>query len=397
MLLKPLEASMDPHQEICRAIDAYRETAVATSRSIHDRPEPRFEEVFAAEQLTGAAAAMGLQVERGIAGLKTAFRAEFGGHGPTVAIFAEYDALPNGHSCGHNLIAGAALAAIAGLHAVAPQLKGKIVFMGTPAEEGGGGKVILMNRGALKGVDAAMMAHPMDCEWSTMPALATHGVRLKFRGKASHAAIAPWDGSSALAAMLLTFHAVDMARLHFRDGSRVHGIITNGGQAANIIPELTECQFTTRAYTSKYAEEMAQRVIQCARGAAMAVGTQVEESNFSGYKNMVTNLSVAHRYAQHSQALGTPSPDPPLGLPTGSTDMGDISHRMVAIHPVFAISSPGEGTCHEDAFVRHADSPRGYDAMTRVAKALAMTAYDLLAEPELLASAKAEFAQSKES
>ncbi|MGH7779176.1 MAG: amidohydrolase [Candidatus Binataceae bacterium] len=388
---------MEPHQEICRAIDAYRETAVATSHAIHERPEPRFEEVFAAEQLADAAQALGISVERGIAGLKTAFRAEFGGRGPTVAIFAEYDALPNGHSCGHNLIAGAALAAVAGLHSIAPHLKGKIIFMGTPAEEGGGGKVILMNRGALKGVDAAMMAHPMDGEWSTMPALATHGVRFKFRGKASHAAIAPWDGSSALAAMLLTFHAVDLARLHFRDGSRVHGIITNGGQAANIIPELTECQFVTRAFTSKYAEEMAQRVIQCARGAAMATGTQVEESAFGGYKNMITNLTLAHRYAAHSQALGTTSLDPPHGLPTGSTDMGDVSHRMVAIHPIFAIANPGDGTCHEDAFVRHSDSERGYDAMIRVAKALAMTAYDLLAEPELLAAAKKEFAQSAES
>lgn len=397
MLLKPLEALMDPHQEICRAIDAYRETAVATSRSIHEHPERSFEEVFAADQLAAAAQALGLTVEREIAGLKTAFRAEFGGRGPTVAIFAEYDALPNGHSCGHNLIAGAALAAVAGLHAITPQLKGKIVFMGTPAEEGGGGKVILMNRGALKGVDAAMMAHPMDCEWSTMPALATHGVRLKFRGKASHAAIAPWEGSSALAAMLLTFHAVDMARLHFRDGSRIHGIITNGGQATNIIPELTECNFATRGFTSKYAKEMAQRVILCARGAAMATGTQVEETNFAGYQNMITNLTVAHRYAEHSQALGTLSPDPPPGLPTGSTDMGNISHRIVAIHPVFAIASAGEGTCHEDAFARHADSPRGYDAMIRVAKALAMTAYDLLAEPALLVAAKAEFAKSVES
>jgi len=388
---------MDPHHEICRAIDAYRDTAVATSHAIHEHPESRFEEVFAAEQLTGAAQALGLAVERGIAGLKTAFRAEFGAHGPSVAIFAEFDALPNGHSCGHNLIAGAALAAVAGLHSIAPHLKGKIVFMGTPAEEGGGGKVILMNRGALKGVDAAMMAHPMDGEWSTMPALATYGVRLKFRGKAAHAAIAPWDGSSALAAMLQTFHAVDSARLHFRDGSRVHGIITNGGQASNIIPELTECQFVTRAFTSKYAKEMAERVIQCARGAAMATGTQVEETVSAGYKNMITNRAVAHRYAEHSKALGTPSPDPPPGLPTGSTDMGDVSHRMIAIHPVFAITSPGEGTCHEDAFVRHADSPRGYDAMIRVAKALAMTAFDLLAEPELLASAKAEFAQSVES
>lgn len=388
---------MDPHQEICRAIDAYRETAVATSRSIHDHPEPRFEEVFAAEQLTGAARALGLQVESGIAGLKTAFRAEFGGHGPTVAIFAEYDALPNGHSCGHNLIAGAALAAVAGLHSIAPHLKGKIVFMGTPAEEGGGGKVILMNRGALKGVDAAMMAHPMDGEWSTMPALATHTIKLTFHGRAAHASLAPWNGSSALAAMLQTFHAVDMARLHFRDGSRVHGIITNGGQATNIIPELTECQFVTRARTAKYAKEMAERVIRCAEGSAMAAGTRVEHASHAGYKNMINNMTVAHRYAAHSAALGAPSPDAPLDLPTGSTDMGDISHRFVAIHPIFAIATPGEGSCHEDGFVRHADSPRGYDAMIRVAKALAMTAYDLLAEPELLASAKAEFAQHADS
>ncbi|HUY29100.1 MAG TPA: amidohydrolase [Candidatus Binataceae bacterium] len=388
---------MDPHQEIIRAIDAYRPTVVAASKAIHDRPEPRFEEVFAAEQLSAAAAALGLNVEHGVGGLKTAFRAEFGKDGPTVAIFAEYDALPNGHSCGHNLIAGAALAAVAGLHAIAPRLNGKIVFMGTPAEEGGGGKVILMNRGALKGVDAAMMAHPMDGEWSTMPALATHGVRLTFHGKAAHAALAPWDGSSALAAMLQTFHAVDMARLHFRDGSRIHGIITNGGQATNIIPELTECQFVTRARGAKYAREMAERVIRCAEGAAMSAGTRVEHSNNAGYKNMINNMTVAHRYAAHSAALGAPAPDAPLDLPTGSTDMGDISHRFVAIHPVFAISSPGEGTCHEDAFVRHADSRRGYDAMIRVAKSLAMTAYDLLAEPDLLASAKAEFAASKES
>lgn len=386
---------MDPHQEICRAIDAYRETAVTTSHAIHEHPELKFKEVFAAEQLCAAASALGIHVERAVAGLETAFRADFGAGGPTIAILAEYDALPNGHSCGHNLIAGAALAAVAGLHAIAPQLKGKIVFMGTPAEEGGGGKIILMNRGALKDVDAAMMAHPMDGEWSTMPALATYGVRLKFHGKAAHAAIAPWDGSNALAAMLQTFYAVDQARLHLRDGSRVHGIITNGGQATNIIPELTECHFVTRALTSKYAKEIAERVTQCARGAAMAAGTRVEETITSGYKNMVTNLTLAHRYAEHSRALGAPSPDPPPGLPTGSTDMGDVSHRMIAIHPVFAISNPGEGTCHEDVFVRHADSPRGYDAMIRVAKALAMTAYDLIAEPELLAAAKAEFAAGR--
>lgn len=389
---------MEAHQSICGAIDNFRETAVSVSRSIHDRPEPKFEEHFAAEQLSKAAAGLGLKVETGIAGMKTAFRAEFGnGNGPTVAIFAEYDALPNGHSCGHNLIAGAALCATAGLSAIADKLPGRIVFMGTPAEEGGGGKILLLERGALKGVDAAVMAHPMDMEWSTMPALATRHLEITFTGKASHAALAPWEGSSALAAMLQTFHAVDMARLHFRDGTRMHGIITNGGQAVNIIPERTECMFLARAKTSKYVGEMADRVAKCAEAAAMATGTRADVKIIGGYKNMINNYTIARRYSELTGTLGVKAPEAPVDLPTGSTDMGDISHAMPAIHPTFAIAQHGEGSCHEDRFVAHADSSRGYDAMIRVGKALAMTAYDLIADKELMAAAKAEFAQRKES
>jgi amidohydrolase len=389
---------VDAREAICGAIDAFRETAIAVGRSIHSRPELKFEERFAAAELCKVAAALGLQVETGITGLETAFRAEFGrGAGRTVAIFAEYDALPNGHSCGHNLIAGAALSAVAGLCAIADRLPGRIVFMGTPAEEGGGGKISLLERGALRGVDAAMMAHPMDMEWSTMPALATRHLRIAFSGRASHAALAPWEGSSALAAVLQTFHAVDMARLHFRDGSRIHGIITDGGQAVNIIPERAECLFLARARTSAHAEEMAKRVTRCAEAAAMATGTRVEARVEGGYKNMINNLSMARRYAAHTESLGAHSPEAPLDLPTGSTDMGDISHAMPAIHPVFAIAGHGEGSCHEDAFVSHANSSRGYEVMIRVAKALAMTAYDLLADDELMTAAKAEFDRRRES
>jgi len=389
---------MEAHKVICSAIDNFRETAVAISRSIHARPELKFEEHFAAEQLAKGATALGLKVETGIAGLATAFRAEFGrASGPTVAIFAEYDALPNGHSCGHNLIAGAALSAVAGLSSIGDQLPGRIVFMGTPAEEGGGGKILLLQRGALKGVDAAVMAHPMDMEWSTMPALATRHLHLTFRGRAAHAALAPWDGSSALAAVLQTFQAVDMARLHFRDGSRIHGIITNGGQAVNIIPERTECMFLARGKTSKYVEQMAARVIQCAEGAAMATGTKAEVEVVGGYKNMINNYTMARRYAAHSESLGVRAPEAPLDLPTGSTDMGDISHAMPAIHPTFAIARHGEGSCHEDRFIAHADSSRGYDAMIRVAKSLAMTAYDLISDQALMAAAKAEYAERQES
>ncbi len=389
---------MDAREAIRGAVDAFRETAIAVGRSIHSRPELKFEERFAAAELCKAAAGLGLEVETGSAGLETAFRAEFGrGAGRTVAIFAEYDALPNGHSCGHNLIAGAALSAVAGLSAIADRLPGRVVLMGTPAEEGGGGKILLLERGALRGVDAAMMAHPMDMEWSTMPALATRHLRITFSGRAAHAALAPWEGSSALAGVLQTFHAVDMARLHFRDGSRIHGIITDGGQAVNIIPERAECLFLARARTSPHAEEMAKRVIRCAEAAAMATGTRVDAKIEGGYKNMINNLSIARRYAAHTESLGAHSPEAPPDLPTGSTDMGDISHAMPAIHPTFAIARHGEGSCHEDAFVSHADSSRGYEAMIRVAKALAMTAYDLLADEELMAAAKAEFDRRRES
>ncbi|HYB90559.1 MAG TPA: amidohydrolase [Candidatus Binataceae bacterium] len=388
---------MDAHSEICSAIDRYRDKAVKISHEIHEHPELMFQEHFAAGALTAAARELGLEVEMGIGELKTAFRAEFGKAGPTVAIMAEYDALPNGHSCGHNLISGAALSAVAGLSAIGARLPGRIVFLGTPAEEGGGGKIILHRRGVLKGVDAAMMAHPMDAEWSTMPALATATVRLTFHGRAAHASVAPWDGSSALSALIQTFVSVDAARLHFRDGSRIHGIITNGGQAPNIIPEKAECVFTTRAKTSKYALEIAARVVRCAEGAAMASGTRVEHRIAPGYKNMINNLSIAQRYSAHTEALGARASVAPPDLPTGSTDMGDISHEIPSIHPIFAIAGRGEGSCHEDAFVAHADSPRGYDAMIRVAKALAMTAYDLLAEPELLAAAREEFAHREES
>jgi amidohydrolase len=388
---------MAVHEEICRAIDRYRDEPVGLGRKVHARPELKFEEHFAADLLSAAVNKLGVQVERGVGGLKTAFRATAGKPGPTIAILAEYDALPNGHSCGHNLICTAALCAFAGLAAIGERLPGRVMILGTPAEEGGGGKIILLERGELKGVDAAMMVHPMDGEFATLPALATRHLRITFHGRASHAAAAPWAGASALAAVIQTFQSVDAARLHFRDGSRIHGIITNGGQAVNIVPEKTECEFLCRAYTTKYAHEIADRVLRCAEAAAMATGTRTEHEIVGGYKNLINNLTMAHRYARHSEALGTSAPDAPPDMPTGSTDMGDVSHAMPAIHPVFRIADPGAGNCHEDRFEKHTDTPRAYDAMIRVAKAMAMTAYDLMADPSLLEAARAEFASRRES
>jgi len=383
---------MGTHEQICKAIDARKDEIVHVSHAIHEHPELKFEEHFASDLLAQAIRGFGLEVQTGTCGLPTAFRAEFGRSGPTIAILAEYDALPNGHSCGHNLISGAAVAAAAGLVAIRQTLPGRIVLLGTPAEEGGGGKITLLTKGAFASVDAALMAHPYDAEYCSIPALATQHLRITFHGRAAHAAVAPWDGASALSAIIQTFQSVDAARLHFRDSSRVHGVITNGGQAVNIVPELTQCEFLARATTSAYAAEIAQRILRCAQAAADATGVRMEHQLIGGYKNMINNRAMAQLYACHSATLGAPAPEAPPGMPTGSTDMGDISHALPSIHPLFQISDTGKGNCHEDAFVRYTDSERGYAAMIRVAKAMALTAYDLLAEPQALASAKAEFA-----
>jgi amidohydrolase len=386
---------MEAYTEICRAIDAYQEKMVSLSHEIHEHPELKFREHFACDLLARAIRELGLEVQTGVGGLDTSFRTIFGNPGATIAILAEYDALPNGHSCGHNLIAGAALAAAAGLASMRQKLPGQIVLMGTPAEEGGGGKITLLDKGGFEGVDAAMMAHPADCEYSSIPVLAMQHLRITFHGRAAHAAAAPWSGVSALSAVLQTFQSVDAARLHFRDLSRVHGIITNGGQAVNIVPELAECEFSARAITAKHADEIAERIRRCADAAAMTTGASVDHEVICAYKNMISNRTITQVYERNSAALGTVVREAPPGTPTGSTDMGDVSHAVPAIHPTFQISNQGEGTCHEDAFVRYSDSERGYTAMIRVAKAMALSAYDLLAKPEALAAAKAEFASTK--
>ena len=386
---------MEVHTEICRAIDNYQQRVVALSHAIHQRPELKFREHFACDLLTRAVRELGLEVQVGIGGLETSFRCKFGNSGPTIAILAEYDALPNGHSCGHNLIAGAALAAAAGLASMRQKLPGEIVLMGTPAEEGGGGKITLLRNGAFSGVDAAMMAHPADCEYSAIPVLAMQHLRISFHGRAAHAAAAPWNGVSALSAVLQTFQSVDAARLHFRDLARVHGIITNGGQAVNIVPQLAQCEFSARALTAKHTGEIAERIRRCADAAAMSTGASVDYETICAYKNMISNGTMVQIYERNSGALGTVTRQAPAGTPTGSTDMGDVSHEMPAIHPMFQISEQGQGTCHEEAFVRYSDSERGYAAMIRVAKTMALSAYDLLSNPTALAAAKAEFAAAQ--
>jgi metal-dependent amidase/aminoacylase/carboxypeptidase family protein len=239
-----------------------------------------------------------------------------------------------------------------------------------------------------------MMFHPFDRDVLVHPALANLWVEMRFHGKPSHAAIAPWDGSSALTACLETFRLVDSQRVHFKDGVRVHGFVTNGGQAVNIIPELAAAQFSVRAPERGELERVRAIVERCARGAALACGVEVETSARDGYRDMRHNMALARRFGAHLEKLGrTPAlHDPTVG--SGSTDMGDVSHAVASIHPWLAICGAGETTCHQHAFQACAGSEQGAATMLVAAKAMALTAADVLVDDALRVEAKREFAAS---
>jgi len=377
-----------------RRVDELRPVLVELAQKIHDHPELRWQEHRAAEWICETLTRVGnVEVERSLCDYPTAFRAKVGSAGgATVAIFAEYDALPEiGHACGHNLIAGGAVGAFLALASQGNSLPGNVLIVGTPAEEGGAGKIRLLERGAFQGVDAAMMFHPFDRDLLAHPALASKWVELRFSGKPSHASAAPWDGQSALTACLETFRLIDSQRVHFRDGVRVHGFVTNGGQAVNIIPEHASAEFSVRAKTHAELERVQAIVERCARGAALACGVSVELSVRTGYREMKNNMALAKRFGAALESLGRKGREFDERVGAGSTDMGDVSLALPSIHPYLAICDEGESLCHEHRFLECAKSERGFETMLVGAKALARTAVDLLEDARLLADVKAEW------
>jgi metal-dependent amidase/aminoacylase/carboxypeptidase family protein len=218
---------------------------------------------------------------------------------------------------------------------------------------------------------------------------------MRFRGTPSHAALAPWEGQSALTACLQTFHLIDSQRVHFRDGVRVHGFVTNGGQAVNIIPEFASAEFSVRARDMTELERVRAIVERCARGAALACGVEVEITQREGYRDMVNNMTLARRFGVHLGALGRQGAEGDDTVGAGSTDMGDVSHAVPSIHPWIAICEKGETTCHQHAFAQCAGSERGQEAMLRAAKAMAMTAADVLLDASLREAVRREFEARK--
>ena len=380
-------------------IDKERDALVELSLALHRDPEVAYQEHRASERIASFLAERGFEVERPYKGFETSYRGDAKGRapGPTVAILAEYDALPDiGHACGHNLIAMMGTAAAIGAREVLGELAGSIAAIGTPAEEGGGGKVALVRAGGFEGVDAAMMVHPSSRTLSGRTSLASNRVELEFYGKAAHAAAQPDRGINALDGLIQTFNAVNAMRQQLKPDARVHGIITSGGSAANIIPEYAAGKFSVRARDHTYQKEVLRRFIACAEGAAAATGTRVvvTVNENSGYENMVPSTPLAERWAEHVRTFGidvTPTADDER---MGSTDMGNVSQIVPAAHPYIGIApegTPGHSTAFRDA----AATAEAHANALAAAKALALLAVDVLADPQLLARAKAEFAERR--
>jgi len=382
---------------IAQAVDRLADDLEALSRKIHGHPELAYQEVKAAAWLADYLAGHGFAVERGLAGVDTAFRATVDtGPGPTIAILCEYDALPEiGHACGHNVIATSGAGAGAALATVRDTLPaGRIQVIGTPAEEGGGGKVKLIRGGVFEGVDVAMMIHGFDRWILHQDLLGIVRVGFEFTGKAAHASADPWEGVNALDAVIQTFNNVSMLRQQVRPEARIHGIVTQGGAAPNIIPELAACVFYVRAPGLDDMWSLQRRVIACAEGAARATGCTLNVIDLEApYEPLKRNDTLLDLFRANMAEAGAVE-SPPLADRLGSSDIGNVSQVIPAIQPMVQIAPHGT-PIHSRAFEAAAVSPLARRGMCQAAATLAMTAYDLLADPGLVKKARAEFEAAK--
>lgn len=380
---------------LCETVDDLAATLVDVSHFIHANPELAFREFKAAERLTATLGEAGMPVARGAYGLETAFASEFGPTGkPCVALLSEYDALPKiGHACGHNVIATAALGAAMALHRLGDDLPGRIRLLGTPAEETGGGKELMARKGAFEGLDAAMMVHPSGVDLATMPCIAIAEVEVIYHGRSAHASAAPQAGINALDALVVAYQALSALRQHIKHTERIHGIITHGGDAPNVIPERAAGRFGVRAANQDDLEKIKARANDCLEAGARATGATAEiRWGEVDYLDLNTCWPLARAYQANAESLGRKF-YPVEKLPStvaGSTDMGNVSYRVPSIHPMIT-SAPANVTIHNPEFEKWAGSKLGDSAVLDGAKAMAMTTIDFLLDPELRSDARSAF------
>ena len=385
-------------ERLAAEVDKRADVLIDASHQIHEHPELCYEEHFAHDLLTGLLEAEKLDVERHAFDLDTAFIARAGtGDGPTIAVLCEYDALPGiGHACGHNIIGTAGLGAGVALAALADELGGRVVILGTPAEEGGGGKELLAQRGAFEGVDAAMMVHPAGLDLALMSVIAIHQMKVRYHGEAAHAAAFPHKGRNALDAAVLGYMNVAALRQHIRSNERIHGIFTHAGDKPNIVPSFAAAEWYVRSPTLKSLEKLKPRVVACLEAGAQAAGCEIEiEWQDPAYADMVDNRTMLDLYTANAAATGRTLIDPSAGgeQVVGSTDMGNVSYVVPSIHPMIKVA-PAHLSIHTPEFAEYTASADGDQAVIDGAKAMAMTVADLWLQPDLLAQAKAEFADS---
>jgi amidohydrolase len=394
--VRPAEPQTDLKARVAAAVEAARGEIVELSHRIHANPEPAFEEYQAATWIAEVLRSHGFGVEHPAGSLATAIRAVYpggrGGDGPRIGILAEYDALPGlGHGCGHNTMAASGVGAAIALAAVADELPGEIVFLGTPAEERGSGKQIMIDDGLFEGIDAALLYHPCDRNHVESHPLASEDYDVVFTGLQSHAASDPWRGRNALDALITLFSSVGLWRQQLRPTARVHGIIREGGTAANIIPDRTSAWFMLRSDDQPYYEEMKARFIQMSEAAALATGTTVEVTVSGGATTMRNNQVLAERFRANMAAYGIDDMgDDPN---SGSTDMANVSWVCPTIHPDLAICDegvPGHSILFRDA----AATPRADETTLLAATLVAQTAVELFSDPALVEAAWAEFRAS---
>src|SRR2546428_12796249 len=351
-------APMNLKDRVRRRIGAETSSLIDLSHTIHGHPELAYEEVRSSALLAAALEEGGLTVERSIYGLETAFRATAGHRGLHMVICAEYDALPEiGHACGHNIIAASSAGAGLALSEIAEDLGIRVTVLGTPAEESGGGKVDLINAGAFDSAAAAMMVHPAPMEVVDCPTLAWASVKVVYRGKESHASMAPHRGLNALDAMNLSYMAISALRQHIQHTERIHGIITHGGDAPNVVPSLTRGTYFIRAATLEELDPLKERVVRCFEAGALATGCELELSWLGNdYESVRTNPTLGALYESNLEALGRSAiPQALVQHQAASTDMGNVSRVVPSIHPWMSIDSL-PAVNHQREFADHAIS-----------------------------------------
>jgi amidohydrolase len=380
---------------VVREIDSRYRQLADLSRKLHDNPEVAFEERRSSALLVEFLEKNGFAVEKGICKLPTAFRGTYGDGKPVIAFLAEYDALPRlGHACGHNLIATSAMAAGLASRKAVDAVGGSVMVFGTPGEELYGGKAIMAAAGAFTDVDIAMITHPGGGNRVLMNTLACENLNVEFRGVAAHAAGAPELGINALEAMIQSFNAINSLRQHIEGTERISGIITDGGEAANIVPAHAAATFMVRAEDDIRLDALKKRVIGCFAGAARATGAKLKYSWGERYEAMVSNVALARLFHENMQSLGRAIRLGDNTIMSFSTDVGNVSQLLPTIQPLVSIAPDG-AMIHTPQFAKAAATADALRTMLDAAKAMAMTAVDLLASPATIAKVREEFLKGK--